>query len=259
MSIIVFTRTVEIEKVAANADEIPVLIDAIEDEDGTYGVKRLDTSAVVVSAGVAMTQIGVGRYSYELSDVTPGVRYRFAYRILVGGEKYLGTYDITATDEPTDDRYLSVSEANVLALTISAASLGRWQTASTVDKERALLQATMEIDAAMRYQGRKVDPEQTLEFPRYPHPGEVWNTDPATGIAIVPKQVKIATLHQANDVLDAGRHERINKQYQGIVYDQTGAMAESFKGGGMEGLSTRLCLAANTYMRRYQLRTGAML
>jgi hypothetical protein len=257
---ILFERTIEVDGVSANAAAPPVLTDSLDDLTATYGVKRLDTGAVVVPAGTPMVQAGLGRYTFELGDVTPGARYRFAYRVVVGdGQTVLDTFDQTATDDATvgGDAYLTVAEADTLAATLPA--LARWAAASADAKAKALRLATMEIDTAMPYQGARYAADQPLAFPRSPEPGRVWDLDRATGTAVVPLAVKFATLLQADYTLSPNRLDRLVKAHEGVVYDQTGALAESFKGGGTAGARSGLAYQAYQLMRQYALRTGVLL
>ena len=56
-----------------------VLTDAtsvvLSDSGATYGVRRKDTSAVVVAAGTAMTHGATGTYSYSFTDPEAGLTY----------------------------------------------------------------------------------------------------------------------------------------------------------------------------------------
>lgn len=75
-----------------------VLTDAttakLSDATGTYGVKRNDTSAVVVADGTDMTRAGTGVYSYSLTDPAADLIYTVAVEFMYGGLPYRGTWTI---------------------------------------------------------------------------------------------------------------------------------------------------------------------
>src|SRR5205085_488632 len=61
-------------------------------------------------------------------------------------------------------RYLEVAEADTLAADLP--TLTAWSAASSPDKELALNQASLDVDGAMPYQGRRYDAQQSRQFPR---------------------------------------------------------------------------------------------
>jgi hypothetical protein len=155
--------------------------------------------------------------------------------------------------------YLTVSEADALALTTLA--LPQWALATFDDKSAALDAASRTVDGALRYQGRKYDPAQTLQFPRVAYDGAapsppgaggaaelVWDWDDVTGAAVVPPAVLRACLIEADEILQdvAGtsqRWRRLDAQHQGVTFDMTGGAAEAYRKGvppfGRSGLSRR--------------------
>jgi hypothetical protein len=60
----------------------------LSDPTGTYGVKRVDTGAVVVAAGVVMTHTGVGVYKYTFTDPAFDLSYAYCVKVVYGGETY---------------------------------------------------------------------------------------------------------------------------------------------------------------------------
>ena len=104
--------------------------------------------------------------------------------------------------------YLTVTDADALAPSILG--LVQWSAATSTDKTNALDAASKVIDSAIRYQGRKYDPAQTLQFPRVAYDTGcgnaplaagptgvadlVWDWDAATGAAVVPPAVQRACL-----------------------------------------------------------------
>ena len=66
----------------ANTGEgvVPVLI-TLSDPTGAYGVRRTDTSAVVVAAGTAVTDEGGGVYSYTFAEPAPDLTYEYFLRV----------------------------------------------------------------------------------------------------------------------------------------------------------------------------------
>jgi hypothetical protein len=67
----------------------------LSDPTGTYGVKRNDTSAVIVADGTAMTNSSTGVYDYSFTDVV-GVAYTAYVEIVYGGATYHFEEDIAA-------------------------------------------------------------------------------------------------------------------------------------------------------------------
>lgn len=79
-----FSRSIRVNGLLADADSSPLLTDSA----ATYGVKRLDTGAVVISAetfAAGITHDGTGLYSYTLTNPISGVQYQAAFKTVVGG------------------------------------------------------------------------------------------------------------------------------------------------------------------------------
>src|SRR3954463_6416141 len=105
-------------------------------------------------------------------------------------------------------RYIDVPEADDLADVLPG--LAAYRAADDAEKAAALDEATKDVDSAMRYQGRKLDASQLLEFPRLidepllatssapstaVDPTLVWDWDDDTDTAVVPEDVRRATLY----------------------------------------------------------------
>jgi hypothetical protein len=163
--------------------------------------------------------------------------------------------------------YLTVSEADALAPSLLA--LLQWSASTSDEKTAALAAATRLIDAALRYQGRKYDPAQALQFPRVAADDgavaeSVWDWDPATYAAVIPAAVKIACLIEADEILQdvkgkSQRWRRLDEQHQGVTFDLTGAAAEAYRKGvapaGRSGLSRR----AYELLAPYRLMSGRVI
>ena len=67
----------------------------LSDPTGTYGVKRNDTSAVVVADGTAMTNSATGMYEYSFTDVE-GVAYTAYVEFVYAGATYHFQVDFAA-------------------------------------------------------------------------------------------------------------------------------------------------------------------
>jgi len=98
----------------------------------------------------------------------------------------------------------------------------RWGETSDADKEKALRQATKEIDRQL-LRGRKTNPEQELAFPRYP------DTE-------VPEAVKEACCEEALAILESGNSQRRKLQQEGVQSFSLGNMSETFAAGAGKGL-----------------------
>ena len=151
--------------------------------------------------------------------------------------------------------YLTVTEADALAA--STVGLVQWATATSTQKTNALDAATQLIDGALRYQGRRYDSAQTLQFPRVAYDAGsaaagaaelVWDWDAVTSAAVIPPAVKRACLVEADEILQdlAGKSQRwrrLDEQHQGVTFDLAASAAEAYRKGvpaaGRTGLSRR--------------------
>jgi hypothetical protein len=166
--------------------------------------------------------------------------------------------------------YLTTVEADALAATLP--TLTAWSAATAGNKAKALERASLDVDNAMSYQGRKYASDQVNQFPRVPYddppasPGfdqdpraGVWDWDADANEPVVPEDVLVAVLFQADTVLAADREPRLAAQHDGAVYDQTGSVAESYKQTEGPGVTTGLCRAAWILLRKYRLKCGKLL
>lgn len=166
--------------------------------------------------------------------------------------------------------YLTVAEADALAA--SLLGLVQWSASSPTEKANALDAATKLIDGGLRYQGRKYDAEQSLQFPRvaYDDGGAslstrgadlVWNWDATTSTAIIPPTVQRACLLEADEILQdvkgkSQRWRRLDEQHQGVTYDLTGATAEAYRKGTPSAGRTGLSRRAYELLAPYRLVSG---
>jgi hypothetical protein len=60
--------------------------EAVNAESFTLGIVRDDTSAVVVLAGTAMTNVATGQYQFSFTPPLPGLVYTISYVLVVGGQ-----------------------------------------------------------------------------------------------------------------------------------------------------------------------------
>ena len=157
--------------------------------------------------------------------------------------------------------YLTTAEADALAATLPG--LTAWAAASDANKAKAIERASRDVDNAMPYQGRKYAAGQVNQFPRVPFDGcaraDVWDWDATTNAAVAPDDVLVAVLMQADTILAGDRDARLDAQHDGVVYDQTGSVAESYKLTQGPGVTTGLCRAAYVLMRKYRLKSGQLL
>lgn len=81
MSELVLPFTYRIGSTLTDLDSEPKL----SDPTATFGVKRTDTSAVVVADGTDMERTDVGSYEYTIDDPVPGVTYLYWVEYTKGG------------------------------------------------------------------------------------------------------------------------------------------------------------------------------
>jgi hypothetical protein len=182
--------------------------------------------------------------------------------------------------------YLSVYAADQIASQIPAAEVAYYTAATAADRRRWLRFASRDVNNAMKYQGRKFDPLSSFEFPRISDAGsvslpytvnpsiapfagywpggvgvaggtgvETWDYDLENNRAVVPMDVKLAVVRQAN-ALAAGRGNTLAPLHDGLQSQQVGSLQESYFAGAAP---QKLCLEAWELLKRYELRTGSML
>lgn len=135
--------------------------------------------------------------------------------------------------------YLDLAAALELAAGLPSNQVAAFTASSSSQQAAALAAATRDIDGE-RWQGRKFSPTQVLEFPRIPFGGvgesrwpgmyvpelygiepvgraQVWDWDLATNAAVVPQNVKLACLYQAESILNGKRLRTEEAQHEGIT------------------------------------------
>lgn len=119
-----------------------------------------------------------------------------------------------------ENSYIDIDEANeYFAGRLHAES---WSGADSETKEKALKQATKEIDR-QPLGGRKANSGQELAFPRYP------DTE-------VPEAVKEACCEEALALLERGNSQRRKLQQEGVQSFMLGNMSETYAPGAGRGL-----------------------
>ena len=119
-----------------------------------------------------------------------------------------------------ENSYIDIEEANeYFAGRLHAES---WSGADSETKEKALRQATRQIDR-QPLNGRKTETSQTLAFPRYPD-------------SEVPDAVKDACCEVALALLERGNSQRRKLQQEGVQSFSLGNMSETFAAGAGKGL-----------------------
>jgi hypothetical protein len=145
--------------------------------------------------------------------------------------------------------YVTEAEASAYFADRRFRDLEAWNTATVPDREAALVTATDHVDRNT-FVGRRLDPDQALEFPRcYPvtdedEPGLKCDPD------IVP-DVKKATYEEALAIL-AGKDPslRARLQAEGVTSARLGSVAETFSGAGANRGAFASPAAAD-YMKPY--------
>lgn len=169
---------------------------------------------------------------------------------------------------------VSYLDTDVLAdMLESLPGLDALRDADANDQYAACIAASERIDASDRWQGRKYDSQQVREFPRVARGSanvwggsiasggeEIWDLD-GDGAVIVPRTVKLATLHEANAILDSsGREERLQAIADGVVSQSNSGMSESYgQTSARPGGRSNLCLEAAQFMAKYKLTSGQMI
>ena len=141
--------------------------------------------------------------------------------------------------------YLSVADAGTLLN--NRLGIDAWTAASTDDKGRALIMATMEIDS-LPLSGFKMSSTQALMFPRTT---QVEATDQ------IPVQIQRACAAQALWALQhsatGGRSERQQLIAEGVTQYTIGSLSENLRGAGA---AANLCGEAQRHLRGWISRLG---
>ncbi len=164
---------------------------------------------------------------------------------------YAGQYAGTAHS------YLSVAEAADVAGTLLG--LDAFAAADDARAAAALSEATATIDA-QRWQGGKLDAAQLRAFPRRPYgDGTRWDRLLVGGVEVdaVPFAILQAAVVEA-DALLAGAAAARERRQQGLASQSRGPMSESYAAPAAGGIP-QLCQRAETFVRRYRLKSGRLL
>ena len=126
---------------------------SLQDETGTYGLRRIDTQAVVVASGTALTRSALGVYTHTLTDPAADLDYEYVLRIVTGGNTYY--YPRTTTDAsvvnlvytiPTTSHYTSQAECSrIMGQFAIDLALEDWDAENTQDIWDDILQEVDEI------------------------------------------------------------------------------------------------------------------
>lgn len=253
----------------------------LRDPTAAFGVKRTDTSAVVVAAGTALTKVATGIYEHTFTDPAAGLTYNYWVEFVYGGETHRFEKNLSAPVVDEASVYLTLSAAATIAASLPG--LPKWKAAADADRQAALILATWDIDAGGPWQGRKYALEQVLEFPRvaYEHAmavplsgllsptvdgggATVWDWDSDAGQAIVPADVQRACLYQAEAILAGSIDKVLDDQSLGIASQSVGSISVSYRDPAQVAaaiglVSSGLCRRAAMLMKKYALRSGRIL
>ncbi len=143
------------------------------------------------------------------------------------------------------DSYVTISEAD--AYFSNTLNTDVWDNTDETTKEKALKMATRQIDR-LPFAGRKLDINQSLEFPRT-----------TTNIAFtdgIPNEITYATCEQALFLLQGGS-KRQELQKQGVKSYSLGDLSETFADNLSDAQKT-ICPEALSYLRKYMLGSVAI-
>ena len=162
--------------------------------------------------------------------------------------------------------YLTRIAADTLAATLAgqvpayAALVVSDATDASGKRTAALLLATLDWDNARRYQGRKFDATQA----GYPQSGlapqlggdTIWDWDDDTLAAVVPGNVLLGVVLQAESILDGKRAKRLDARHDGLSSQAIGTAQEAY----VAGLApVALCRRADLLSAMYGLKQGKLL
>lgn len=152
--------------------------------------------------------------------------------------------------------YLSTSEADAIAATMIPAMVAAYTAAEPAARASALEQASADIDACWRWQGRRYDPLQGLEFPRIPWPDQAIVWDQVEQEVVVPAAVLRAVVLQAADRLDGTRLGALLAR-DGLTSMTTASLSEAYAAGS--AMATQIVTpAARGLLSRFRLSGGGL-
>lgn len=242
---------------------------------------------------LALTKIDIGEYFLAWTipaDAVPGVyRYKYSGTVQIRGvatEVKDGPYyfqviplgtRISGPSQPTSidatvggtsaNSYVTRADANLyLADQFGTAA---WDALADTDKDKALKQATRQIDR-YRFHGWRALAGQALNFPRF-RPGD----QPGLGISVpdsdepihstilyIPIKVQRACCEQAlwiaQNASRGGQSARQQLQQEGVDSFRMGDLQETFTHGGKRFGGQSLCPAAEDLLKRWINRTGIL-
>lgn len=260
----------------------------LRDPGGTFGVRRTDTLASVVAVDTVIPRVSQGVYEYPFTEPAAGLTYNYWWVVVYNGDTYTDERNQTslAFDLDASAYVTSVAEANAIANALTG--LASWKAATDDAKSAALLGASIDIDAAGPWQGRKYDLAQVLEFPRvgYESPvpacggplggvsagglagvgSTVWDWDTVAQAAVVPLHVKRACVMQADAILAGTLYQALAEQSMNIASQSAGSLSVTYRdpaaaasaiagGGSTNGLGWQ----AKQILGRYRIRQGRIL
>lgn len=157
-------------------------------------------------------------------------------------------------------------------------NLTAWAAATDAAKGDALKLARFRVDRAHRYQGRRYLANQRVEFPRIAYddgsavrqdyqsalstsaPSTIWDWDEVNEIAVVPLDVKLAELFEANSILAADRDRIADAIANGLKSQSTGSLSETYdRLPRSSSGAPLLCRDAEMLMQRYRAASGRLL
>jgi hypothetical protein len=189
-----------------------------------------------------------------------------------------GTVDASPSAAPSSSAYLTAAQADNYLLGV--ADISAWMAADDARRGRALMQASIEIDAlqfaGMPYGNWLVGRSGVQEraFPRFiqgslddmrfamrtqaqcSDEGQILDQD-AHGQAIVPSRVLYACFLQAMEILSyPDRKARLRDRSQGVTAQAAGTSNEQYDASAPVNL---VCMEAMAQLRPYLLKNGRIL
>ena len=124
MSSTTISHTFKVNGIAVN-----VTTAKLSSSDSVYGVKRTDTSAVVVADNTAMVNTGTGVYSYTFTDPAFDLTYQYSIEIVYNGNTYYMVETIEGGLTSTESLYADAISAHILPYVNGKVSEAIWKQA----------------------------------------------------------------------------------------------------------------------------------
>lgn len=224
-------------RIVASEEGSPPDAVVLSSADGTFGVRRQDTLAVIVADGTAMVQDAGDPtvWTYTVAGVVAGVVYEWVAEVQFPNSTHHLEGEVTAPAEADCAAMISIADADaLLAIHVLSSELADWSGLSSADKGVLLCRAQQMIEAG-RWDGVPYDDDQAYAFPRKDDDGDLIGddnpADPDSPLAPLAVREALALL-AFSFVNRADIWERRQAIASGLASQGTAGLSEAYVAAG---------------------------